>query len=49
MNGFGYFLAAYILAGAGVIAYIIRLCAVRRSLSREIESLRAEVKRRRGD
>jgi hypothetical protein len=49
MDSFGYFLAAYLVAGAGVIAYVVRLCAIRRSLRRQIESLRAEAKRRHGD
>jgi len=48
MNGLGYFLAAYIVTGAGVLAYIVRLCVVRRSLRREVEALRAEAQQKRG-
>ena len=47
MNGFGYFLAAYILAGGGILAYIIRLWAVHRALRRELGSLRGESQRKR--
>lgn len=49
MDSFGYFLAAYLVVWVGVFAYVLRLYALHRSLRREMESLRAEAKRRHGD
>ena len=47
MDSFDYFLAAYIVVWVVVFAYIISISVRQRSLRREIDSLKEELKGRR--
>jgi CcmD family protein len=49
MEDLEYFLAAYITVWVIIFAYILRVSLIQRSLRREIDTLREEIKERQRD